>query len=103
MCVCRGLTGALFPYFRRPAAVLAKTGTMQSTAAPAAAKILVMTDLHIRGEGQTIIGLDPSAKLDAAIAHALALHKNAAALVLTGDLVHGGKVEEYGTACVAYV
>ena len=58
-------------------------------------KILVMTDLHIRGPGQKIIGLDPLEKLELALVHSLALHRDAAALIITGDLSHSGKVEEY--------
>ena len=58
-------------------------------------KLLIMTDLHIRGEGEKIIGLDPLEKLELALAHALALHADAEGLVLTGDLTHSGKADEY--------
>lgn len=59
------------------------------------AKILVMTDLHITPEGETIIGLDPGARLAAGLAHAAALHPDADRLVLMGDLTHHGAPEEY--------
>ncbi|MCR8725428.1 metallophosphoesterase [Frigidibacter sp. ROC022] len=58
-------------------------------------KLLVMTDLHIRAEGQRIIGLDPGARLAEALAHALARHGDAEALVLCGDLTHAGEPAEY--------
>jgi 3',5'-cyclic-AMP phosphodiesterase len=62
---------------------------------PSARKVLVMTDIHIRSEGQKIIQLDPLEKFEMALCHALALHKDADCLILTGDLAHSGKVIEY--------
>lgn len=59
------------------------------------AKILVMTDLHITTEGETIIGLDPGARLRAGLAHAAAHHPDADRLVLMGDLTHHGTEAEY--------
>jgi 3',5'-cyclic AMP phosphodiesterase CpdA len=58
-------------------------------------KLLVMTDIHIVPEGRRIIGLDPLARLQDALAHALARHPDAAALILMGDLAHHGLPEEY--------
>ncbi len=58
-------------------------------------KILVLTDLHIREAGQTIIGLDPMARFLAVLEAALAHHGDAEALVLLGDLTHAGKAAEY--------
>ena len=59
-------------------------------------KLLIMTDIHIRGEGKRIIGLDPLERLNSAIAHAMSIHStDATALIITGDLAHSGKVEEY--------
>lgn len=58
-------------------------------------KILVMTDLHMRAEGQRIIGLDPGMRLDAALDHALTRHADAEALILCGDLAHAGVADEY--------
>ncbi|MBI1418599.1 MAG: phosphodiesterase [Limimaricola sp.] len=58
-------------------------------------KILVLTDVHVVPEGETIIGLDPGARLTAALEHALARHADAAALVIMGDLTHHGTGAEY--------
>lgn len=58
-------------------------------------KILVITDLHIRDQGQSIIDLDPYKKLELALHHALENHADADRIVLMGDLVHSGKVAEY--------
>ena len=58
-------------------------------------KILVLTDLHLRSPGETIIGLDPFARLQVALDHALTHHGDAAALVVMGDLTHSGKATEY--------
>lgn len=58
-------------------------------------KVLVFTDLHITQPGRTIIGLDPAARFRAGLAHALARHGDAAAIIVTGDLAHGGQPEEY--------
>lgn len=59
------------------------------------AKILVMTDLHITPEGETIIGLDPAERLSAGLAHAAETHPDADRLVLMGDLTHHGTAENY--------
>lgn len=59
------------------------------------AKLLVLTDLHLRERGETIIGLDPAARLRAVLDHALDHHGDADAMVLTGDLTHTGKGAEY--------
>lgn len=58
-------------------------------------KILVFTDLHIVPEGQTIIGIDPSARLAAGLAHAARLHPDADLMVITGDLTHYGDAASY--------
>lgn len=58
-------------------------------------KVLILTDLHLRGAGKTIIGLDPLARFDAAYGAAIAAHPDAKALILMGDLTHSGRVEEY--------
>lgn len=58
-------------------------------------KVLVITDLHIRPPGESIIGLDPSARLDAVLDHALAAHADASALIVMGDLTHDGLPVEY--------
>ncbi len=58
-------------------------------------KIIVMSDIHIVAPGETIIGLDPSARFAAGLAHALATHPDASRIVLIGDLTHHGAPEEY--------
>jgi 3',5'-cyclic AMP phosphodiesterase CpdA len=58
-------------------------------------KVLVFTDLHILPEGETLIGLDPSARFAQALSHALAHHGDASRIVITGDLAHNGAPAEY--------
>ena len=58
-------------------------------------KILVMTDLHLVEPGQTIIGIDPWARFDAALAHILARQGDAERLIVMGDLVHKGQERLY--------
>lgn len=58
-------------------------------------KVLVLTDLHLREAGKTIIGLDPQARLKEAYEAAITAHPDAVALILMGDLTHSGKTEEY--------
>lgn len=58
-------------------------------------KILVLTDLHLRAPGRTIIGLDPIARLRAVYDAMLTDHTDAAALILMGDLTHSGHGDEY--------
>ena len=59
------------------------------------AKIIVFTDIHIRAEGQRIIGLDPAARFAQGLAHAARLHPDAACAVLMGDLADTGVRAEY--------
>ncbi len=58
-------------------------------------KILIMSDLHICRPGETIIGLDPLARLRTVLDAAITAHPDAAALVLLGDLTHHGELEAY--------
>ncbi len=58
-------------------------------------KILVLTDLHLRGAGKTIIGLDPVARTQDVLRAALSAHPDAKTLILMGDLTHSGRPEEY--------
>jgi 3',5'-cyclic AMP phosphodiesterase CpdA len=58
-------------------------------------KVLVLSDVHMRSEGQTIIGLDPLARLVKALEHATDRHPDAQHLVLLGDIAHSGKIFEY--------
>ncbi len=57
------------------------------------AKLLIFTDIHIKGD--TIIGLDPVTRFKEALTHALAHHSDAQGIVLMGDLTHSGTVGEY--------
>ncbi|WP_108814663.1 phosphodiesterase [Loktanella sp. Alg231-35] len=58
-------------------------------------KVLFISDLHICAPGETIIGLDPAARLQAVLDATLADHADAAAMVLLGDLTHHGTAAEY--------
>ena len=58
-------------------------------------KLLVLTDIHLRDTGETIVGLDPFVQLEKAVTHALTNHKDAERLIITGDLAHSGKPSEY--------
>jgi len=58
-------------------------------------KLLVLTDLHITPESETIIGLDPAARLRKVLEHAAAHHADADRLILTGDLTNSGTAIEY--------
>ena len=58
-------------------------------------KLLVLSDIHITGDGSRIIGLDPSARFEAALKQALERHSDADAMILLGDLTHHGTPEAY--------
>ncbi|OAN71960.1 hypothetical protein A8B78_19760 [Jannaschia sp. EhC01] len=58
-------------------------------------KALIFTDLHIMPEGETIIGLDPLARFQEGLAHALLRHPDAQHVILLGDLTHSGAPEAY--------
>ncbi|QQA44037.1 metallophosphoesterase [Pelagovum pacificum] len=58
-------------------------------------KLLVFTDLHIVEDGRTIAGLDPFARLQATLEHALARHGDARRIIVMGDLAHEGKRKQY--------
>lgn len=58
-------------------------------------KILIFTDLHVRGIGQTVLGVDALERFTEALAHAVRNHPDATHIVLLGDIVHSGKVTEY--------
>ena len=58
-------------------------------------KLLVLTDIHLRDAGKTIVGLDPYAQVEKALAHMRANHADAERLIITGDLTHSGKDSEY--------
>lgn len=58
-------------------------------------KLLQFTDIHLTTPGAAIGGRDPNANFDAALAHATALHDDAEALVITGDLSDWGDEGDY--------
>lgn len=58
-------------------------------------KLILITDLHVTSFGDTIIGLDPVARLQGVLDHALAHHNDAEAIVLMGDLTHHGRHDQY--------
>ncbi|MFD0857666.1 phosphodiesterase [Roseovarius aquimarinus] len=64
-------------------------------------KILVFTDLHYTAQGALIGHLDPDARFRAGLAHALAQFPEAERIVITGDLTHHGRPEEYARLAAA--
>ena len=58
-------------------------------------KVLVLSDLHLVPEGGAIHGIDPAARLQAAIETINRKHADAALLVILGDLVDGGDEASY--------
>ncbi len=58
-------------------------------------KLIHITDTHLVEPGKRLYGLDPRARLDAAIADINAHHADAHLAVVTGDLTHWGEPEAY--------
>ena len=58
-------------------------------------QVLVFSDIHMRSQGETIIGLDPFARFQQAMSHAIASYPDADHVVLLGDLTNSGKQAEY--------
>jgi len=58
-------------------------------------KLIHITDTHFVKPGETLLGLDPRARLDAAIADINAQHSDADLAVITGDLTHWGHREAF--------
>ena len=58
-------------------------------------KILVFTDIHIKSEGEKIVGYDPLERFDTGLKHALKHHPDADHLILTGDLTHNGRPDQF--------
>lgn len=58
-------------------------------------KLLVLSDLHICGPSQKIIGLEPADRLQMVLNAAVSAHPDAQAIVLLGDLTHHGEPAEY--------
>jgi 3',5'-cyclic AMP phosphodiesterase CpdA len=51
-------------------------------------KLIILTDLHMVPEGQSIIGLDPFQRLAAGIGHVNRHHADADRVIVIGDLAH---------------
>ena len=64
-------------------------------------KFIHITDTHLANPGSTLYGLDPRARLDAAIADINKHQSDAAFAVVTGDLTHWGEPESYANFAVA--
>ena len=58
-------------------------------------KIIHVTDTHLRPPGETVVGLDPAARLRAVVSSINQNHADAALCVLTGDLADQGEPEAY--------
>lgn len=58
-------------------------------------KFLQFSDIHLTAPGQTIGGRDPNANFQKALDHAMALHSDATALFITGDLSDWGDASDY--------
>ncbi|WGD48954.1 phosphodiesterase [Bradyrhizobium sp. CB1650] len=64
-------------------------------------KFIHLTDTHIAGPGLKLYGLDPRARLDAAVADINKHQSDAAFAVVTGDLTHWGEPEAYADFATA--
>jgi len=58
-------------------------------------KLIHITDTHFVAPGQHLYGLDPRARLDAAIEDINVNHSDAQMAVITGDLTHWGEIAAY--------
>ena len=58
-------------------------------------KLIHVTDTHFVKPGEMLLGLDPKARLDAAIADINRHHADADLAVITGDLTHWGHREAF--------
>ncbi len=58
-------------------------------------KLIHITDTHFVGPGLSLYGLDPRARLDAAIDDINSTQADADLVVITGDLTHWGEEEAY--------
>lgn len=59
-------------------------------------KLIHITDTHFVAPGLRLYGLDPRARLDAAIVDINRHHADAEIAIVTGDLTHWGEPEAYG-------
>ncbi len=54
-------------------------------------KLIHITDTHFVARGLKLYGLDPHARLAAAVADVNALHRDAELAIVTGDVTHWGE------------
>ncbi|WP_449370153.1 phosphodiesterase [Thiomonas sp.] len=60
-------------------------------------KLIHLTDTHLTTPGRTLYGIDPLARLQAAVAHIARQHADAELCVVTGDLTHWGEDAAYAS------
>lgn len=65
-------------------------------------KLIHLTDTHLVGPGLQLYGLDPRARLDAAIADINRHHADAELVIVTGDLTHWGEPAAYRNVRAAF-
>jgi 3',5'-cyclic-AMP phosphodiesterase len=58
-------------------------------------KLIHISDLHLVPGGQTLLGLDPAARMDACLDDVERLHPDAALVVVSGDLSETGGTDTY--------
>ena len=58
-------------------------------------KLIHLTDTHLTTPGRTLYGIDPLARLKAALDHIHIQHADAELCVITGDLTHWGEAAAY--------
>ena len=61
-------------------------------------KFIHLSDLHLVAPGASLHGLDPQDRLRRCVTHIRSVHADAAFVVLTGDLTHGGEPAGYEAA-----
>lgn len=64
-------------------------------------RFLILSDLHLVPPGEPLYGLDPLANLSRAVDLIRREHRDAAFLVLMGDLTHGGEAAAYAALAKA--
>ncbi|MDY0329241.1 MAG: phosphodiesterase [Thiomonas sp.] len=60
-------------------------------------KLIHLTDTHLTTPGRSLYGIDPLARLQAAVEHIAHQHADAELCVVTGDLTHWGEAAAYAS------
>ncbi len=60
-------------------------------------KLIHITDTHFVAPGLTLYGLDPHARLSAAVTDINAHHRDAELVIVTGDITHWGEPQAYAS------